>query len=99
MTNDFGPMFNGRAAYNQRSAPAQLVHGLKVRMVYPEIKRDDAEETGFSRQKAFVDLPLGNPGKLTQLGGEFVIGPGLECHFAHRMTNTSSKSTRRSSEL
>lgn len=23
-------MFNGRAAYNQRSAPSQLVHGLKV---------------------------------------------------------------------
>jgi hypothetical protein len=34
LTNDFGPLFNGRAAYNQRSAPAQLVHGLKVRKLH-----------------------------------------------------------------
>jgi hypothetical protein len=42
-------------------------------------------------QKAFIDMPLGSPGKLTQLGGEFIIGPGLRCDFAHRMTNTSSE--------
>ncbi len=35
-------------------------------------------------------MPLGNPGKLTQLGGEFIIGPGLRSDFAHRMTNTSN---------
>lgn len=35
-------------------------------------------------------MPLANPGTFTQLGGEFVVGPGLRCEFAHRMTNTSS---------
>ncbi|WWC57874.1 uncharacterized protein I303_100409 [Kwoniella dejecticola CBS 10117] len=28
MTNDFGPMFKGRAAYHQRAVPGQLLHGL-----------------------------------------------------------------------
>jgi len=27
-------------------------------------------------------------GDVAQLGGEFVLGPGFECSFAHRMTNT-----------
>lgn len=30
MTNDFGPLFKGRAAYHQRSVPKQLLHGGKV---------------------------------------------------------------------
>lgn len=34
-------------------------------------------------------MPLADPGKLTQLGGEFVLGPGWTCSFAHRMSNTS----------
>lgn len=38
-------------------------------------------------------MPLADPGKLTQLGGEFVLSPGYNCDFAHRMTNTSSMST------
>jgi len=38
---------------------------------------------------AFFKLPLENPGKRTQLGGEFVLGPGLRCDFAHRMSNVS----------
>ncbi|TDL16467.1 hypothetical protein BD410DRAFT_698765, partial [Rickenella mellea] len=29
-------------------------------------------------------------GDVTQLGGEFVLGPGLRSTFAHRMTNTRS---------
>ncbi|KAJ9095971.1 hypothetical protein QFC21_005333 [Naganishia friedmannii] len=35
-------------------------------------------------------MPLANPGTFTQLGGEFIVGPGLKCDFAHRMTNTSN---------
>ncbi|WVF66458.1 hypothetical protein IAT40_001198 [Kwoniella sp. CBS 6097] len=68
MTNDFGPMFKGRAAYHQRPVPTQLLHGLG---------------------NAFFRMPLANPGTLTQLGGEFILTPGWNCEFAHRMTNTS----------
>lgn len=32
MTNDFGPLFKGRAAYHQRSVPKQLLAGGKVSM-------------------------------------------------------------------
>jgi hypothetical protein len=31
-----------------------------------------------------------NGGDVEQLGGEFVLGPGLKCTFAHRMVNTQS---------
>ncbi|WVR03366.1 hypothetical protein IAU60_000357 [Kwoniella sp. DSM 27419] len=68
MTNDFGPMFKGRAAYHQRAVPGQLLHGLG---------------------NAFFKMPLANPGTLTQLGGEFILTPGFNCEFAHRMTTTS----------
>ncbi|WWC67059.1 uncharacterized protein I206_100966 [Kwoniella pini CBS 10737] len=68
MTNDFGPMFKGRAAYHQRAVPGQLIHGLG---------------------NAFFRMPLASPGTLTQLGGEFILSPGWNCEFAHRMTNTS----------
>ncbi|WRT63549.1 uncharacterized protein IL334_000454 [Kwoniella shivajii] len=68
MTNDFGPMFKGRATYHQRPVPTQLLHGLG---------------------NAFFRMPLANPGTLTQLGGEFILTPGWECEFAHRMTTTS----------
>ncbi|KAK4684869.1 hypothetical protein P7C73_g5294, partial [Tremellales sp. Uapishka_1] len=68
LTNDFGPMFSGRATYHQRVVPTQLLHGLS---------------------NAFFRMPLANPGKLTQLGGEFILSPGFNCDFAHRMTTTS----------
>ncbi|WWC85594.1 uncharacterized protein L201_000458 [Kwoniella dendrophila CBS 6074] len=68
MTNDFGPLFKGRAAYHQRAVPGQLLHGLG---------------------NAFFRMPLANPGTLTQLGGEFILTPGWNCEFAHRMTTTS----------
>lgn len=40
-------------------------------------------------KNALLKMPLKNPGNLSQLGGEFVLGPGLVCSFAHRMTNRS----------
>ncbi|WWD22297.1 hypothetical protein CI109_106788 [Kwoniella shandongensis] len=67
MTNDFGPLFKGRAAYHQRNVPGQLVQSLT---------------------NAFR-MPFANPGTITQLGGEFVLSPGWNCDFAHRMTTTS----------
>ncbi len=42
--------------------------------------------------RGLFKLPKADPGKLTQLGGEFIVGPGLQCEFAHRMTNISSES-------
>jgi hypothetical protein len=68
MTNEFGPLFTGRAAYHQRPVPTQVLHGLS---------------------NAFFRMPIADPGKLAQLGGEFIIAPGNECEFAHRMTTTS----------
>lgn len=38
--------------------------------------------------KRNLAMPIKNPGELGGLGGEFVVGPGLECSYAHRMRNT-----------
>lgn len=38
--------------------------------------------------KRNLAMPLKSPGDLNALGGEFVIGPGPHCAFAHRMSNT-----------
>jgi len=38
-----------------------------------------------------VGMPLWKPaGNISQLGGEFILGPGLQCAFAHRMRYTRS---------
>lgn len=37
-----------------------------------------------------VKLPLANAGDIKQLGGEFLLGPGPVCHYAHRMHTTRS---------
>lgn len=36
-----------------------------------------------------MNFPLADPGKLTQLGGEFIFSSGYTCDLAHRMSNTS----------
>ncbi len=33
-----------------------------------------------------MKLPIGMPGDVKLLGGEFILGPGLQCTFTHRMT-------------
>lgn len=38
--------------------------------------------------KSGVKLPMRPPGDQQQLGGEFILGPGLEISFAHRMKTT-----------
>ncbi|KZP00602.1 hypothetical protein CALVIDRAFT_476054 [Calocera viscosa TUFC12733] len=40
--------------------------------------------------KHAMKMPLGNAGDIKQLGGEFCLGPGLRCDYAHRMTTTRS---------
>lgn len=32
-------------------------------------------------------MPLGNPGSMIQLGGEFVLSEGYKCDYAHRQTS------------
>ena len=92
MTNFTGPLFKGRAEYHQRPVPTQLLHGAVV-SVHPV----QASRTSFSanhstrRQNALTKLPFHDPGKLMQLGGEFVLAPGYTCELAHRMTNTSGE--------
>lgn len=39
-------------------------------------------------QKGVFDMPLRPPGDLKLLGGEFILGPGLQCSFTHRMVTT-----------
>jgi len=37
-------------------------------------------------------MHIGKQGNFSQLGGEFVIGPGRTCTFAHRMLHTQDRS-------
>jgi hypothetical protein len=87
MTNDFGPLFKGRAEYHQRSVPGQLLHGGAVSL--PVCQRGPT----LIYQNALFRFPLADPGKLTQLGGEFIFSAGYTCDFAHRMTTTSGETT------
>ncbi|KAJ9091551.1 hypothetical protein QFC21_007176 [Naganishia friedmannii] len=38
--------------------------------------------------KRATKMPLGRPGTIPQLGGEFIFSSALQCSYAHRMTNT-----------
>ncbi|CAE6478702.1 unnamed protein product [Rhizoctonia solani] len=40
--------------------------------------------------KRALKMPLANAGDIKQLGGEFILGPGLNCSFASRMHTTRS---------
>ncbi|PWN30960.1 hypothetical protein BDZ90DRAFT_229952 [Jaminaea rosea] len=39
-------------------------------------------------KKSLFEMPIRSPGDLKLLGGEFILGPGLDCSFVHRMTTT-----------
>ena len=94
MNNDFGPFFKGRAAYHQRPVPTQVLHGLGVSRLTSHIRSPArlvpiSSAGHHSPQNAFFKFPIANPGRLTQLGGEFIFSSGYTCDFAHRMTTTS----------
>lgn len=40
---------------------------------------------------------IGKQGNFSQLGGEFILGPGLECSFASRMQHTEDRTSLRHS--
>ncbi|THU91794.1 hypothetical protein K435DRAFT_726764 [Dendrothele bispora CBS 962.96] len=54
------------------------------------LKRGDAWDAVRSTFKGPVMNPswMGKQGNLSQLGGDFVFGPGNQCIFAHRMQHT-----------
>lgn len=39
-------------------------------------------------KKSLFEMPIRSPGDLKLLGGEFILGPGIDCSFVHRMTTT-----------
>lgn len=39
-------------------------------------------------RKSLFELPMRSPGDLKLLGGEFILGPGVQCSFVHRMVTT-----------
>ncbi|PWO00436.1 hypothetical protein FA09DRAFT_293951, partial [Tilletiopsis washingtonensis] len=41
--------------------------------------------TLIAMKRGVFDMPLRMPGDLKLLGGEFILGPGLQCSFTHRM--------------
>lgn len=60
----------------------------------PACSRPDYQTMGVMKasfraiKKGVVDMPLRVPGDLKLLGGEFILGPGLQCSFTHRMVTT-----------
>lgn len=51
------------------------------------VQRGSAANVAVSLKRNLT-MPLKSPGDLNGLGGEFVVGPGLDCAYAHRMRNT-----------
>lgn len=51
------------------------------------IRHGNAANVAVSLKRNMA-MPLKNPGDLNGLGGEFVVGPGMECSYAHRMRTT-----------
>ncbi|CEH18239.1 Uncharacterized conserved protein [Ceraceosorus bombacis] len=47
--------------------------------------RGNFKGTMVAIKRGVIDMPLRPPGDLKLLGGEFILGPGLDCSFTHRM--------------
>lgn len=45
-------------------------------------------EATLAVMKRAIKMPLGMPGSVSQLGGEFIFQGNMTCMYAHRMTNT-----------
>ncbi|KDN52607.1 hypothetical protein K437DRAFT_217161, partial [Tilletiaria anomala UBC 951] len=50
----------------------------------PECAVPDYIKHGMTKA-TFTAIKIGSPGDLKLLGGEFILGPGLQCSFTHRM--------------
>ena len=85
----------GGCTYDIVSDPTRSIYKLfgMTRMSFSPGRRGSYIQNGMAVNtakslKRNMAMPLKDPGSLAGLGGEFVLGPGLECSFAHRMTAT-----------
>jgi len=51
------------------------------------VRRGTLGSIGMALKNA-LKMPIGKPGDLGQLGGEFLLGPGIRAEYAHRMSTT-----------
>ncbi|PWN34926.1 uncharacterized protein FA14DRAFT_120327, partial [Meira miltonrushii] len=67
---------------------------LRTNDAGPACSRPDYQTMGTFKasmvaiKKGVVDMPIRMPGDVKLLGGEFILGPGLQCSFTHRMVTT-----------
>lgn len=67
---------------------------LRTNDAGPACSRPDYQTMGAFKasmvaiKKGVVDMPIRLPGDVKLLGGEFILGPDLQCSFTHRMVTT-----------
>ncbi|KAK0546180.1 hypothetical protein OC846_005381 [Tilletia horrida] len=67
---------------------------LRTNDAGPACAKPDYAKSGMTKaivvaiKKGLFDMPLRAPGDMKLLGGEFILGPGLQCSFVHRMVTT-----------
>ncbi|TKY89663.1 hypothetical protein EX895_001448 [Sporisorium graminicola] len=82
------PMF----ADPKRNVYRALGMTLRTNDANPACARPDYASLGMTKgilvaiKKGLFDMPIRNPGDMKLLGGDFILGPGLQCSFTHRMT-------------
>uniref|UniRef100_V5GF31 Thioredoxin domain-containing protein n=1 Tax=Kalmanozyma brasiliensis (strain GHG001) TaxID=1365824 RepID=V5GF31_KALBG len=82
------PMF----ADPKRNVYRALGMTLRTNDANPACARPDYASMGMTKgilvaiKKGLFDMPIRNPGDMKLLGGDFILGPGLQCSFTHRMT-------------
>lgn len=65
---------------------------LRTNEANPACARPDYATMGMTKgilvaiKKGLFDMPIRSPGDMKLLGGDFILGPGLQCSFTHRMT-------------
>ncbi|KAJ1023189.1 hypothetical protein NDA16_003342 [Ustilago loliicola] len=76
----------------KRNVYRALSMTLRTNDANPVCARPDYASMGMTKgilvaiKKGLFDMPIRNPGDMKLLGGDFILGPGLQCSFTHRMT-------------
>ncbi|CBQ68632.1 conserved hypothetical protein [Sporisorium reilianum SRZ2] len=82
------PMF----ADPKRNVYRALGMTLRTNDANPACARPDYASISMTKgflvaiKKGLFDMPIRNPGDMKLLGGDLILGPGLQCSFTHRMT-------------
>ncbi|CUA67264.1 hypothetical protein RSOLAG22IIIB_07311 [Rhizoctonia solani] len=79
----------GRKVYNALGMTLRTNDGGSEREKGSYVKHGTFTGTMMVLKRA-LKMPLANAGDIKQLGGEFILGPGLQCSFASRMYTTRS---------